>query len=356
MGTEIVSTDKFGRIVFEALGNLQQQLISDSAEADVFVSDTQELGKRLREEFVTLQKGILESDNATQGADAEDSANQVLYGMQYFAELVVYAVKESQDLTRDYALFLLNGSNSTSLTPEGSVEPKVSSNRLNPHDVFNTSGWDGRSWHHAAKHPHAATKGSYLEFSGDAKDVFVDFLEDGIKETLTKGALDFATSQASVLVSLIFGQGVVALLSQAPILCTILGFSLLFLLRHSQSDAVDVPKDCACVWEHIRQDYAANGFTKPSHIIDSFQRQGSLHSRPYNLAPCEPSSQARVPSCPFRYHDQQSKSCCRLAYETDDSFGLETRDDKIVRTFQKLVSLGLLETRIDQSPDHYYLV
>lgn len=337
MSTEIISTSKLEAIVLEALNNLMVQMADEGAGNDLGSRDS---NHRLQREFGTLQQRTSSTDES---------------GIQRFAGLVVTTVEAAHRLTPDAALALLRCIGTADLMKGGDHEGKVSSDWNNLPTSINTSGWDGRAWRQIAAQPHTPTKNSYIEMRENAKDVFVDFLQDIIKETLTNEALDFAVAQAKTVVPLVLGQGAVALLAHTPTLLAVLGFVLLFALSRFQSDAVDVPDDCICVWNRISRECETTGFAKLSVVIRSFRMQGLHHPRPHNLAPCDHASLVRVPSCPFRFPNQKGKSCCKLAYDTDPSFGTETRDDKIIRTFQKLENLGLIETKIDQSPDHYYL-
>jgi len=353
VGVEVVSTDKLEAHILEALYRLLDQ-VDANATSDVTKKD-QSIIDDLHDELRTLQKNMRTDEKPPLNNDSVDDDNIMDNGMRSFASLIVAGVAKTLELNSDLADTLLQSSATTPNATSQDSNSKVALGRTFSQTRFNTSGWDGRSWQSSAGQTDARIKNSYVEFLDDTKDVLLDFLEDGIKDLLTKSMYDKVIDQVTTVSTFILGQEFVAFLSQTPLLLFLLGFTILFLLRRSQSNDANVPDDCACVWERIRRINEITGVVRPSDIIKTYRHQGNLHPRPYNLAPCEQASLRRISKCPFRYPDVQGNSCCKLAYESDDSFFGETRDYKILRTFYKLVNLGLLQTRIDLKPDEYIL-
>lgn len=353
MGVEVVSTDKLEQSVLASLDRLLSPASADATEAEVAAS--RELSSGLRNELRTLHSNMLADGMASLDGNSTVADDLESEDLRFFASLIVAGVSRTLKLDIDLTHALLQSSSGTLDARQRSSESIVALDRTSSQARFNTSGWDGRSWQSTAGQTHIHIKNSYVEFLGDTKDVLLDFLADGIKDLLAKPMYDGIIAQVKTVLTLILGHELVALLSQTPHLLFLLGFTLLFLLRRSQSNDINVPDDCACVWERIRRINEATGVVRPSDVISTYRRQGSLHPRPFNLAPCEQPSLRRIAKCPFRYLDTQGKDCCRLAYEGDDSFYGETRDYKVLRTFYKLVNLGLLQTRIDRRPDEYML-
>lgn len=353
MSVKVVTTDKLEAHVLETLNKLLGN-IDKNARSD-WIEDGQNLHDVLCGELNALQMSMHADNESSASTDLATGSN-IDDGKRYFASLIVEGVATTLELDSSLTDVLLHPSGTALNTAQHDSENIAAFGRSFSRPHFNTSGWDGRSWQSYAGQTNARTKHPYLQFLGNIKDVSSDLLEDAIKELLTKPALDFITTQIKNVTTFILGQEVVTfLVATAPHLLVLLGFVLLLLIKRSQSNDVNVPDDCACVWDRIRKIGETSEVVSPSDVIKTYREQSHQHPYPYNLAPCKQPNYDRIAKCPFRYPDAQGNDCCKLAYDSDDGFFGESRDHKILRTFYKLVDLGLLQTRIDRRVYEYVL-
>lgn len=351
MSTEVVSIGRLQRNI----SSLLDELLENPDEASL----TSETELQEYRDHLAILKSEIEGLNESLGL--EDSSTEGL------ANLVAEVVHAAYNYQIEYSPTDARqvGTPASSDQPADSVSSSGGLTQMG----FRPIGWDGQNWRTAASQPNKPANDSVLELKEHGLDVFLDVLQDGVKEALLKPLNDQLTSTILGSLSYILGPKVFASAAATTYVFPIIGIVLLFSIKYFQPNAVTIPDDCACVWSRIQDKGAAEGVITPGRGIEDFRQAAGLYPKPYRLAPCTTRYAHSISSCPFRVNEQD-KLYCLLAYD-DISLSLdesptetnhqdqkdhkESRDEKVSRTFEKLVSLGLLETRIDCEPNEYHL-